>query len=172
MKNWEFIIGLIIVLGLNSCSFYADINEDEIKISKEDLTDLKLIQKDISKNFEFIAEGNGYFSDRFYFNTDRFERKLQIIESNNFKKLIDLNKQGTIKSMRIIQKDCTAYLLKFSDPNYLFHEYWDEVWLIYHGEENHKCGLMDNSHEKTVWKKELEHNWMLIKNKRKRYIGG
>src|SRR5690606_183288 len=133
------IIGLIILLGLNSCGFYAEISEDEIEISEENLTAIKSIQDDISQNFEFIADSNGYFSDRFYFESARFDRKLKIIKPDNYKKLVDLNQKGTIKSLRIIRKDCSAYLLQFIDPNTLFHKYWDEVWLVYYNDEDSQC---------------------------------
>lgn len=166
------IIGLIILLGLNSCGFYAEISEDEIEISEENLTAIKSIQDDISQNFEFIADSNGYFSDRFYFESARFDRKLKIIKPDNYKKLVDLNQKGTIKSLRIIRKDCSAYLLQFIDPNTLFHKYWDEVWLVYYNDEDSQCGIIDNSDGKTVWTKKIDDKWMLVKNKRKRYIGG
>lgn len=165
-------IGLIIVFGLSSCSFYAEIPEDEIGINKDDLVKLKTIQKDISKNFEVIADSNGYFSDRFYFDTDRFKRKLKNIDLNNYDNLNALNKKGTIKSLRIISENCTAYLLQFADADPTFYKYWDEVWLVYHNKDNRKCGQVDNSQEKTVWTKKLDDQWTLIKNKRRRYIGG
>ena len=158
---------LVLLTVSVGCSRYAEMPNEEITISNEDLLQLKEIQKDISKNVEAITDSNGYFSDRFYFDTDRLNRKLNCIDAGNLNLLYSLYRKGTIRSLRIIDKECCAYFLKFKEAG-AFDKYADEAWLIYHGQDT-TCGKSYQAHEHTVWEKAIDENWTLIKNKRVQY---
>lgn len=172
MKKLTYILIILVATTLISCSFYKETSEDNITVTDSDLLKLTNIQKDISNNYKTIADSIGYFSDRFYFETERFNKEMKVLKETNNSDLKELYNSGVIKSFRVINSGCYAYLLEAPEVNNLIYEYWDEIWLVYSSTEDSKCGEVNSPQETTIWTKQLNENWKLIKNKRRRYIGG
>ena len=162
----------MVATTLISCSFYKETSEGNVIVADSDLLKLTNIQKDISDNYKTIADSIGYFSDRFYFGTDRFNNEMKVLKKTNYSDLKELHNSGIIKSFRVINSGCSAYLLEAPEANNLIYEYWDEIWLVYSSPKDSKCGEANSHQETTIWTKQLNENWKLIKNKRRRYIGG
>ena len=171
-KLFVRILLLIVLFGLQNCSFYSSISEDDIAVSANDFNEIKNIQEDILANINFITDSNGYYSNMFVIESGRFKRVMTSLRSDNYKTIFRLKGEGTLVSMRINKSGTTGFLLEGAEPNVYVNKYWDKMWLYYRVSGRNENVEVDNKYEKTVWTKELDSNWVLVKNKHARYIGG